>query len=850
VESYLGRKPLAHAQQRPEPMCHKPFRRPQSKMIGLASLMTLLLPSLLLGSPIAALAGTVTFTDDFARATSTDLGNGWLESVGDTHIIANTLRNDASPGDYIATLPNLSGDILWVTAGFSFADVGEGSRLGVILRYQDAGHYYALYRQTGRASGLYIARVVNGVETILTRRLAAPATPGASFRITATADSTKLLLHYTDDGNTTHGATVQGNLTTHDASIPTGSVGVHIRSATSAQHSVNNVGFAAQPLTITLGSPSLAIRYTDLNPNHLTSFLPNGPYYLIDSPITTFHNGATRYWYNSHPQSQAKFTGTLERPYERLIFNKDDLNPAHRFVSDPRGAGGFFWLVNLYRDPAGLLAFIHTELPATPAANYTVAKGRVGLAWSTDNGDTFTYLGHIIIPAHDPQATNIQGIPYFVKDGYFYIYFSEACDAPGNSAVARAPLAEVIAAARTGTLSPWKKYHDGAWNSDGLGGPCSPVKVLDGISHTDAAYSTHTGRYYLLMSRMNWNNEDTWVKLHESSDGINWRHIKTIVQQPASSVISGYQYASIVDAAGLDNGVVGQRFYIYAGKDTQYSYPAASVLRWLVDLSGQPGIFTFARDFTGEQGGNQWAYLSKTGPVYNSMNYKGSPWGSSDKLWSGDEPDLLIARGWVSPGMNADAAIKWTAPQAGTVTISGVVKAFQGSCGDGVIATIFKNNEELWQFTVANNDIVGKDPALSVNVTGGDAIYFTANKRNDNHCDVISWNPTVTYTAVRPDAPMCFINVDKQSAAAGQTVVVAWSSNGAGSAQWSTGQLENIAGAKTIRNLSASQTFSLTVTGVGGQATCSTSVRVVPGPISVPPETARLGSGVEMKRIS
>ena len=818
-------------------MCDRPRPLPtRNRLTRLAAATTLTLFALLQGSSIAA-SSEVTLTDDFDRRNSTDLSNGWAASTGDLNITSNALRNKALPGTHIATLPQLSGDIMRFTADFTFADTGDGSRLGVILRYTDPYNYYALYRETGSSNGVYISRVLNGNPTVLAgRRFITQATPGASFRITAVADGTTLWLHYTG-----------GSVIAHDAHLATGSLGILIHAATDAQHSVDNVEAAVTPAAVTLSSPWLAIKPTDINPNHLASFLPGGPYYFIDSPITTFTDATTRYWYNSHPQSQSKFTGTLEIPYRKLIFNKDDLNPKQRFISDPTGARGLFWLVNLYRDPGGLLAFIHIELPPTSSLNYAAAKGRVGLAWSTDNGDTFTYLGHVIIPENDPHATNVQGVPYLIKEGYFYIYFTEECEAHGDHAVARAPVADVIAAAKAGTLSPWKKYHNGGWNSDGLGGPCSPLKTLGAINHTDAAYSTHTGKYYLLTSRLNWYDEDTWIKLYESTDALNWHHIKTIVRQPASSVLSGYQYVSIVDASGSDNGVVGKKFYIYSVKDPQYLYPAVSVLRWLVDLSGQPGTFTFASDFTSEQGGNQWSYQARVGTAYVDMTYRGAPWDRLHKLWSGDDTNLFIDRGRVSPGPNADVAIKWTAPQAGTVAVTGAVKDVQGGCGDGVIAMIFKNRDEIWRFKVADNDLIGKDPALSLSVIGGDAIYFVVNKGRNNYCDATAWNPTVTYTAVRPDAPMCFVTVDKKWAAAGQTLAVAWSSNGADSAQWSTGQVEKVAGGKTISNLTISQTFSLTVTGAGGQATCSASVSVAPAPISVPPETARLSSGAKVK---
>jgi hypothetical protein len=146
----------------------------------------------------------------------------------------------------------------------------------------------------------------------------------------------------------------------------------------------------------------------------------------------------------------------------------------------------------------------------------------------------------------------------------------------------------VIAAAQNATTTPWEKYQNGSWNSPGLGGACNSISIQDGITHTDAAYSTFTGKYYFILTSQDWGGSDTWIKLYESVDGINWTFAKTIAEEPASALsgIGGYQYVTIVDQSGSDNGVVGQKFYVYSGfiqagdNDT--------LLRWLVDLSDSP----------------------------------------------------------------------------------------------------------------------------------------------------------------------------------------------------------------------------------------------------------------------
>jgi hypothetical protein len=49
-----------------------------------------------------------------------------------------------------------------VAATFAMADKTGNPRFGVIVRYKDAGNYYACYWQTGVVSALRIAKIVNG----------------------------------------------------------------------------------------------------------------------------------------------------------------------------------------------------------------------------------------------------------------------------------------------------------------------------------------------------------------------------------------------------------------------------------------------------------------------------------------------------------------------------------------------------------------------------------------------------------------------------------------------------------------------------------------------------------------
>ena len=251
--------------------------------------------------------------------------------------------------------------------------------------------------------------------------------------------------------------------------------------------------------------------------------------------------------------------------------------------------------------------------PAEPTANFrgvfnvrattTRWAGRLGLAWSEDGGDTWRYLGHIITPHSDPDgrnSMNVHGAPYLVRDGYLYVYYVDhycassetTCDCGQGGcrprkAVARAPLSGVIADAKSGRVGTWRKYYRGSYNQPGHGGRLTPLPVT-GILHTDAAYSAHTGKYYLSASfRSDQYGNDGYIKLYESRDLVSWSEVHRVHFEPSSAATElpyGYQYVTITNVDGSDNGRVGRWFYVYSFFRDSGQENSAVGHRWLVDL--------------------------------------------------------------------------------------------------------------------------------------------------------------------------------------------------------------------------------------------------------------------------
>jgi hypothetical protein len=495
---------------------------------------------------------------------------------------------------------------------------------------------------------------------------------------------------------------------------------------------------------------------------------------MIDGPVSAYPGG--QYWLSSHFNhsgpgggiKHALMSGNPDSPYNTVAWYKETCvrDPTTYYcVPGTLGAPAFtgfsgltnvveLWFTNLYH-PAGTteyLAFIHEERVGFSGGVPGNQEGqtRIGLAWSTDGGNTWTYLGRIISPYGDPQPFNIQGTPYVIKDGYFYVYFVDLDAAGGGGvAVARANVDSVITAARAGTLGSnlWKKYKNGNWTSNALGGepsfPTSPATMW-GITHTQAARSSYDGKYYMPLTFMTWSGINTSVKLYQSTDGLSYTPFMTLVEEGATTQgpSSGYQYCSVVDVNGAGNAEVGQKFHVYCVKwaNAPVVGSNAGLYRWTINLGPHGDYYRQSSDFSSAQG-PRWLY--RHGSSFTNM-----AWDATASVWraANDSMDLITSQGF-HPGTNENPALTWVAPKAGTVRISGTVRDGDPSCGDGGNASIVHNSTFLYGQDWANGNTVGVySHDILRTVAPGDGLFFMVGKGPANsYCDYTLWDPSIEY---------------------------------------------------------------------------------------------------------
>jgi hypothetical protein len=313
----------------------------------------------------------------------------------------------------------------------------------------------------------------------------------------------------------------------------------------------------------------------------------------FDGPLVALRRDATSqfFWHSGHFADCAytKWIGTPLNPFLTLVYAKGDVGSACADTSFWINGGAFpgtsgtAWLYNIYTvDSTHFLGFVHIERDSS----YPNTQG-MGLAYSTNAGDSWRFLGVI---ARAPGLSErprgswspMGGMPYVVVHvsgiPYFYVYTNEDRASAHHVGVIRARVADVLAAAASGTVTPWAKFVNGTWGADGsaitaVGDAILPVTSWgsDQVTETDAAYHATLNKYLLLVVDQYVSH---YVVLYQSDDGVTWplsdaiRVDQTTRTGPSGQTLSGfYAWFASTDASTSDDGhILGDDFYI------QYSY--------------------------------------------------------------------------------------------------------------------------------------------------------------------------------------------------------------------------------------------------------------------------------------
>jgi hypothetical protein len=188
-----------------------------------------------------------------------------------------------------------------------------------------------------------------------------------------------------------------------------------------------------------------------------------------------------------------------------------------------------------------LLLSVHVE-QWTGSGQFFVAS--IGLARSTDNGDSWHWLGLIISTPFVPgpgRAWDVCQGPLVRLGKYIYGWISDIVaesDTTYGITASRALAADVFAAAATGTVTPWKKWRSGTtWDIDALtacGSFLPGTDTFTGSSRTgywfDMTLHASTGTLFAVSLSQDVGN---CIGIWQSRDGVRWSKgpVSAVTQQ-------------------------------------------------------------------------------------------------------------------------------------------------------------------------------------------------------------------------------------------------------------------------------------------------------------------------------
>jgi hypothetical protein len=149
-------------------------------------------------------------------------------------------------------------------------------------------------------------------------------------------------------------------------------------------------------------------------------------------------------------------------------------------------------------------------------------------------------------------------------------------------------------------------------------------------------------------------------------------------------------------------------------------------------------IWQADQDFASVQGTHNWYYQSWNGSAYTNMTLD-----AAHHFWRGSRPLCRLADRWAHPDVGCEPTRTWISPIDGTVTISGRVYDLDSRGGNGVVARIYKESQQLWSATIANGDSTGQSFDMRVSVRRGDAIHFRVNALGDSTFDTTYFDPGI-----------------------------------------------------------------------------------------------------------
>ena len=153
-------------------------------------------------------------------------------------------------------------------------------------------------------------------------------------------------------------------------------------------------------------------------------------------------------------------------------------------------------------------------------------------------------------------------------------------------------------------------------------------------------------------------------------------------------------------------------------------------------------IDTYSWTFSRTQGSGNWRNV-----MFENGEAVDLPFDSASGRYRAPSGYPIIEQNAFNTGDN-DMAYMFTAPVKGMVRLRGTISqpTADSARGDGINASIYKNQTALWSSNVTYSSPAEYD--ITTSVRAGDKLYFRANKRSNNGFDWSQWFPKVEYLGI------------------------------------------------------------------------------------------------------
>ncbi|UHA73731.1 RHS repeat domain-containing protein [Paenibacillus sp. 481] len=166
--------------------------------------------------------------------------------------------------------------------------------------------------------------------------------------------------------------------------------------------------------------------------------------------------------------------------------------------------------------------------------------------------------------------------------------------------------------------------------------------------------------------------------------------------------------------------------------------------------------------FSSIQGQNNWYYEEREGDKFFPLT-----WVKGEVLWRGLTEFSMIGHHWQHPDTR-DTVRTWSAPTSGVVKITGRLGKNSAVCGNGVVATLYKNNYAVWSTPLLYNDQTGYQLEHDLTVRADDRLRFMVSQLDkDKDCDGTTWDPVITY--LDPQLKLTYSSIAGFGSAQGQS---------------------------------------------------------------------------------